>query len=212
MSAYLYTWNPSRWAWVDQADAVYRVNNGDQYDMYWSCGNTKKIAIGDIFFLVRLGEDPKGIIGCGYVSSTPYELPHWDETKAEEGKTALRTDLLFKALADVPIISINTLQQRYPTYNWTPQGGGQTIPEQISGELFAELQRSVGFGFASESPAEVRLYAEGKCRTVTSRTYDRSPQARQACIAHYGYNCFACGFKAPLNKPRISNILITKYA
>ena len=194
MSAYLYTWNPSRWAWVDQADAVYRVNNGDQYDMYWSCGNTKKIAIGDIFFLVRLGEDPKGIIGCGYVSSTPYELPHWDETKAEEGKTALRTDLLFKALADVPIISINTLQQRYPTYNWTPQGGGQTIPEQISGELFAELQRSVGFGFASESPAEVRLYAEGKCRTVTSRTYDRSPQARQACIAHYGYNCFACGF------------------
>ena len=55
MSAYLYTWNPKRWVWVDQADAVYRVNNGDQYDMYWSCGNTKKIQVGDVFFLMRLG-------------------------------------------------------------------------------------------------------------------------------------------------------------
>ncbi|WP_305856404.1 HNH endonuclease [Balneatrix alpica] len=194
MSAYLYTWNPDRWVWVDQADAVYRVSNGDQYDMYWSCGVRKNIEVGDVFFLMRLGVDPKGIIGCGYVSSKPYELPHWDEKKAEEGKTALRTDLLFKSLSDVPIISLTTLGQRYPDYNWTPQAGGQTIPETIADELFGELQRSVDFGFASESPAEVRLYAEGKVRTVTSRTYDRSPLARQACIQHYGYSCFACGF------------------
>lgn len=194
MNAYLYTWNPKKWTWVDQVDAVYRVNNGDQYDIYWSCGNTKKIVIGDIFFLMRLGENPKGIIGCGYVSSTPYELPHWNEQKAADGKVALRTDLLFRALSDRPLISIDILQKRYPEYNWTPQGGGQTIPVLIANELFLELQSSLEFGFDLQSPTDVKLYADGKSRTITVKTYDRSPLARQECIKYYGYGCVVCGF------------------
>ena len=32
---------------------------------------------------MRLGIEPKGIIGCGYVSSQPYSLPHWDEQKSQ---------------------------------------------------------------------------------------------------------------------------------
>ena len=114
MSAYLYTWNPNRWAWCDQQDAIYRVNNGEQYDMYWSCGNTKRIEIGDIFFLIKLGVEPKGVIGCGYISSKPYPLPHWDEEKEKSGKSALRTDLLFKALSENPIVSLAYLQEKYP--------------------------------------------------------------------------------------------------
>lgn len=114
MNAYLFTWNPKRWAWLDLADAVYRVNNGDQYEIYWSCGNTKRIAVGDTFFLMRLGVDPKGIIGCGYISSTPFPLPHWDAIKSAEGKTALRADLFFKALSDDPIFPLTELQQKYP--------------------------------------------------------------------------------------------------
>lgn len=196
MSAYLYTWNPKRWTWVDQADAIYRINNGDQYDMYWSCGNTKKITVGDIFFLMRLGEDPKGIIGCGYISSAPYELPHWDAEKAAEGKTALRTDLYFKALSEQPIISLASLQERYPNYKWTPEAGGITVPEPIASELFSKIQHSELNGFTPEPPAEVQRYAEGKSRTVTSKTYDRSPRARQVCIEQYGYNCAVCGFNS----------------
>lgn len=193
-SAYLYTWNPKRWAWVDQADAIYRVNNGDQYDMYWSCGNTKKMQVGDVFFLMRLGEEPKGLIGCGYISSFPYPLPHWDSAKRAQGKTALRTDLLFKALSDQPIVPLSALQRRYPAYKWTPEAGGLTVPEAISSELFAELQQDSIFGFRAESPAEVRLYAEGKARTITTKTYDRSALARQTCIEHYGYTCTVCRF------------------
>ncbi|WP_408313283.1 HNH endonuclease [Paraburkholderia sp. RL17-347-BIC-D] len=34
----------------------------------------------------------------------------------------------------------------------------------------------------------------GKSRLVTANTYDRSPTARQACIAHHGYKCAVCGF------------------
>ena len=194
MSTYLYTWNPKRWKWVDQTEAIYRVNNGEQYDMYWSCGNTKKIVVADTFLLMKLGVDRKGIIGCGYISSTPYPLPHWDPEKAAQGLTALRTDLLFKALADEPIISLAQLLERYPDYKWTPEAGGLTVPEPIASELFSEIKGSPNFGFPPTSPSEVKLYAEGKPKTVTSKTYDRSPRARQACIEHYGYNCSVCGF------------------
>lgn len=71
MSAYLYTWNPNKWDWKDFQYAVYCMNNDEPYDRRWSCGNTKRIVIGDLFFLMRLGVEPKGIIGCGYVLSIP---------------------------------------------------------------------------------------------------------------------------------------------
>ncbi|XQW87260.1 HNH endonuclease [Aeromonas veronii] len=195
MSAYLYTWNPKRWKWADQPEAICRIGDGEQYDIYWSCGNTKKIVVGDIFFLIKLGVEPKGIIGCGYISSFPYPLPHWDEEKARQGLSALRTDLLFKVLSEKPIISIEQLQERYPAYNWSPQASGLSVPEPIAGELFSEIQQSSAFGFPIPATNEVReLYAEGKSKTVTSKTYDRSPHARQACIEHYGYTCCVCGF------------------
>ena len=194
MSAYLYTWNPKRWKWADQPEAICRIGDGEQYDIYWSCGNTKKIAVGDTFFLIKLGVEPKGIIGCGYISSSPYPLPHWDEEKARQGLSALRTDLLFKVLSEKPMISIEQLQERYPAYNWSPQASGLSVPEPIASELFSEIQQSPAFGFQVPSTNEVRLYAEGKPKTVTSKTYDRSPHARQACIEHYGYTCCVCGF------------------
>jgi len=108
--------------------------------------------------------------------------------------SALRTDLLFKVLSEKPIISIEQLQARYPAYNWSPQASGLSIPEPIASELFSEVQQSPAFGFQIPATNEVRLYAEGKSKTVTSKTYDRSPHARQACIEHYGYTCCVCGF------------------
>lgn len=194
MRAYLYTWNPNRWVWSDQQDAIYRVNNNDQYDMYWSCGNTKRIEIGDMFFLIRLVVEPKGIIGCGYISSRPYLLLHWDEEKASEGKSALRTDLLFKALSEKPIVSLSYLQDKYPNYTWTPQAGGLSVPDEIAEELFSLIQGNAQFRFEPIAKAEIEKYAEGKTRSVTYKTYDRSPAARQACINHFGYSCAVCGF------------------
>lgn len=194
MNSYLYTWNPKRWRWVDQSDAIYRVNNGKPYDIHWSCGNTKKIVTGDVFFLMKLGVEPKGIIGCGYVSSTPYLLPHWDKEKAIQGKMALRTDLLFKALSEEPIISLSVLQDKFPSFKWTPEAGGLTVPDSIASEIFTEIQGSQCFGFAPESPSSIIKYAEGKSKTVTAKTYDRSPHARQACLEYYGYSCEICNF------------------
>ena len=35
---------------------------------------------------------------------------------------------------------------------------------------------------------------EGAVRTVTVNAYERNPEARRRCVAHYGPTCAACGF------------------
>ena len=194
MSAYLYTWNPNNWKWVDLQDAIFRVNNGEEYNRYWSCGVTKRIAPGDTFLLVRLGVEPKGIIGVGYVTSAPYFRPHWDKTKRAAGETALRTDLLYKVLSEKPIISMVELSRRFPQHNWTPQSSGTSIPEAIAAELIGEIQSDQRFSFEPSTKEQIKLYSEGRPKTVTYRTYDRSSDAREDCIRHHGYNCAVCGF------------------
>jgi hypothetical protein len=55
----------------------------------WSCGNRKQIEIGDRVFLIRLGVEPKGIVGSGWVIKPLYFDGHWDAKKHAEGKKGL---------------------------------------------------------------------------------------------------------------------------
>lgn len=192
MSAYLYTWNPAKWHWADLQEAILRINSGEDYDTSWSCGNTKKARQGDIFFLLKVGAGERGVIGCGYISSAPYEKPHWDEAKRAAGGVALRTDLLLKALSDKPIITSQELKRRFPSQLWSPQSSGVSVADPVAKELFEEIRGS--YGFKAATPAEIKTYADGKPKLVTYKTYDRNPDARQACIEHYGYDCAVCGF------------------
>lgn len=194
MKPYLYLWNPKRWNWIDFQDAIYRVNNNKIYDIYWSCGNTKRITIGDMFLLMKLGVEPKGIIGCGYITSVPYELPHWDVVKAGDGKTTLRTDLLFKSLVETPIVTLAELNDKFPQYNWTPQTSGLSIPEEIFNELYEYIQSNNSFKFTTITLEEILKYSDGKPKVLTYKTYDRNVAARQKCLEYYGYDCTVCGF------------------
>ena len=135
MSAYLYIWNadPNKgWDWFDLQDAVSSVKDRGQYDSRWSCGNRRRIAIGDSFFLMRLGKEPKGIIGYGEVLSTPYEDAHWNRKNG----TALYTCVRFRKLSKNPFLTQADLQDKYPRRDkWTPQGGGRKIEDTIASEL-----------------------------------------------------------------------------
>lgn len=197
MKAFLYSWNPNKWNWIDYADAVYRINNSQTYEMYWSCGNTKKIEKGDIFFLMKLGMNVgvKGIIGWGYIVSSPSNFPHWDDSKRANGDKSLKTEVIFKDLSDEPLISLEELNECYPNFKWTPQGGGNLIPEEIYTKLLLKISDEKTLNIQSETVKdEVTTYLEGKVKRVTINTYDRSTQARQACIEHFGYKCSICEF------------------
>lgn len=195
MSAYLYTWNPKSWTWVDQAEAIVRINSGEPYDISWSCGVTKRIVTGDTFFLMKLGVEPKGIVGLGTVVSEPHTTKHWDSGKAAAGRTALYTDLKFDSLSETPILSLRELSELFPDHLWTPQGGGISIPEPIAKGLLIEISRRIGSPLALKKDDRAKAgYKEGGLKTLTIKTYDRSAAAREACKEHYGYRCHACGF------------------
>ena len=165
---HLYVWNPSKWTWDDFDDAERRVLNKEDYDMYWSCGRTtkKQISIGDMFFLMRLGVAPKGIVGCGYILSEPYYKPHWDPVKAANGEEALRTDVHFTSLSSAPLLELNFLQQQY-SYNWTPQMGGTEIPKDICEDILDLIQRDSRYGFEPIEHKTVRIKAERKSQSVS---------------------------------------------
>lgn len=62
-------------------------------------------------------------------------------------------------------------------------------------ELLAEMGRAARFEvlpLADEVP--VAEYREGATRSVVVNWYERSPEARRACILSHGTNCAVCGF------------------
>jgi 5-methylcytosine-specific restriction protein A len=69
MPTFLLTWNPARWPWADSAEASQQMADGTPYPSRWSTGNTKKIAHGDRVFLLKQGEEPRGITAAGRVTS-----------------------------------------------------------------------------------------------------------------------------------------------
>jgi 5-methylcytosine-specific restriction protein A len=42
--------------------------------------------------------------------------------------------------------------------------------------------------------SETITFTEGKQKSVLTTLYERSPQAREACLKHHGYKCKVCGF------------------
>jgi 5-methylcytosine-specific restriction protein A len=198
MNAYIYTWNPTKWKWIDLPYAVSIVNSGESFKGQWSCGNSRKPQAGDMFLLMKLGGDPsgigKGVVGCGYILSAPERIEHWDEKQRMEGKSVLSTSIEFKALSDRPLISYDELSDRFRGIHWTPQQSGTSVPVDVAKAIFLEL---TGFNALAQDivTSEIsELFVEGDPKEITVRSYDRCSRAREACITHNGYSCAVCGF------------------
>src|SRR3712207_2041164 len=95
MDTFLLTWNPQTWDWQDLEDDIDDVRDLGSAVRPWSCGNTKRIKVGDRLFLRRLGRElPVGIMASGYAISDPYEGAHYNDDE----KTALIVDAEFDIL------------------------------------------------------------------------------------------------------------------
>lgn len=85
MATYLLTWNPKRWQWNNLQESITLLERQGYYEDTWSCGRNTKIVKGDRLFLIRLGTEPKGICGSGWVTSKNFfEYRHWDKQKRQE--------------------------------------------------------------------------------------------------------------------------------
>lgn len=133
MSTFLLTWNPNRWHWEDLAEVAEATADGEPFEMRWSCGNRKTVEEGDRVFLIRLGEEPRGIIGAGTATGPVVEDDHWDDTV---GRKALFINASFDRILDPslddPLDVLGITTGPLSGVHWSTQSSGILIPDDAA--------------------------------------------------------------------------------
>ena len=198
MSTYLLNWSPKRWDWLELEDEISILRERGWLEGRWSCGVTKSIIPGDRFFLMRLGQPPKGIMGSGWIKSSPFRDLHWDDGLAAEASQALFVDVVFDSLLNADfdqLLELDFLQNHdvLRQMNWLTQASGVHIPDHVAGELQKQWSDILMIEAVTHE-VEEQSATEGAAKTVTLTTYERSLAARRKCVQHYGAHCAICGF------------------
>lgn len=143
---YLFTWNPANWEWTQEtiAGLVARLEAGEAVGDTWSTGRSTQPTTGDRFYLIRLGDGPRGIFASGRVMSRVEEGPHWDRDRAAAGDTyryvRVRFDEMLNPWTDQLLLQ-SVLVERCPDVEWSPQASGTRIPAEVQFPLEEAWQR-----------------------------------------------------------------------
>jgi|SRR5579875_100045 len=193
MATYLFVWNPKRWhEWNDLDQEIEQVGITGWADSRWSTGNRTNLPTGSRFFLIRLGIEPKGIMGSGVTSSEPYSERHWDPRRGTE--EARYVDLRFDFLSRDVLVPWSELQRPpFSSFHWAAQSSGLTIPGKVAEALEEIWTRRTGVPPASPRVTSLESpLPEGAQRRIIVNAYERNPLARRKCIAHHGVRCKVC--------------------
>lgn len=187
MSTYLLTWNPEKWQWDTLAENAAATRRGEKVAMTWSSGVTRSIRPGDRVFIVRLGSDPRGIVGSGLARSAVSETEHWNDERAAAGERSLTFDVELDALlnpeTDV-VLGQKILESRLPEVRWAPQASGMGLPDDIVPTLEAlwkEHRAALARGETVTAPIIERfeqLHADAKADVEFDRNWRQTMDAR----------------------------------
>ena len=130
---WLITWNKNNWHWDKFAEKCEDTKTGKTFIESWACANSNP-KIGDEVFLIKLGEQPRGLIGHGTVVRTIYEKEHYDIVKAAEGKKERAIDVEFDRLINCEkdkYIDQAELVEKCGAQHWSPQNSGIEIKPEV---------------------------------------------------------------------------------
>jgi 5-methylcytosine-specific restriction protein A len=191
MNTFLLTWNPKYFP-LDEED----FEDPSEFSGSWTC-RTGQIRPGDRVFLLRQGQEPRGIVAAGKATSEQYKDKHYANPKAQ----SQYVDVAWDALVDPskePVLSLQDLRANgLARVNWRTQSSGIRLDPEAAATIetlwAALLARRHA---ATDEPVNPKAlaYMEGALRRVISSRHERDPKARLACIEHYGTACFVCGF------------------
>ena len=139
MVTYLLAWNPKGARRSSVSAMAEALKRGEEVTSRWGCGQTRRPAKGDRFFLIRLGVPPKGIIGSGTIIKGSYEVPHWDSAKAHAGRTSRCVQVHFEALLDPETEVVFPREALdappFSSMHWSTQMSGIRIPDAVAKAL-----------------------------------------------------------------------------
>ena len=128
-ATYLVSWNPTRWEWQSFEEDRAATVSGNTVTHPWRT-SSKKPKVDDRVYLLRTGEEPRGVIARGRVAKAPYPDTHWDETRAAAGETTDFIDVEFEDIRDPAqdaFVSLSTLNSKIAGQDWSPQSSGIAI-------------------------------------------------------------------------------------
>ena len=136
---WLLTWNKNNWNWEGYSDKCVSTQNGGTITESWTCANTNP-KLGDEVFLIKLGEQPRCLIGHGFVVKESYESDHFDPEKSAAGKKSNHIDVEFDRLLDYEkdkCVSQDELNGKCGEQYWSPQSSGIEIKPEVLPALYA---------------------------------------------------------------------------
>lgn len=143
-SAFLLTWNPKHYSLVKRtggADEAQPYSEGDE--IRWTCGS-KQPRVGDTVYLVRVGEEPRGIVARGIVTRESYLDADWLEPEKQRQYIGFRFDDIRQNCED-GLLPMMMLEQLYPEQKWSPQSSGIAINQQYLEDLSQQWTASSGY-------------------------------------------------------------------
>lgn len=133
--SYLMRWNPSISSFTekdfeecveDMVHGMFRIN--------WSIYEWEEARRGDMFFMMRVGDDKAGIVFSGQFISDPYPGDDWAGTT----KRRMYVDMIITNSVEpgaVPRVSLEKLQEAIPEFEWAKGHSGVLLTEDIVTKL-----------------------------------------------------------------------------
>lgn len=139
---YLMRWNPSISSFTEKdfKESVEDMIHGSMFRMNWSIHEWEEARRGDIFYMMRVGDDKAGIVLNGLFVSDPYPSDDW----AGSTKRRMYVDLVcMNAIApdEKPIVSLEMLQTAIPEFNWTKGHSGVLLPDNVADKIAGLLEK-----------------------------------------------------------------------
>lgn len=127
---FLMRWNPSISSFKEEDySRLYEESESGIFRINWSIFDWEVADKGDYFYMMRVGDNKAGIVFAGQISSDPYTGKDW----AGSDRKRCYVDLTcFQTVHpdDVPLVSLDELNDLMPQIDWANGHSGVLLPEE----------------------------------------------------------------------------------
>jgi 5-methylcytosine-specific restriction protein A len=192
MAAIILAWNPDRWNDWNYTAVVEHVREAGQYHGTWSVASHLSVPVGADVWLLLQGRRGRGLLGHGVVVSALLCAPQSGEAAR---KSTLELVITFDSLLPRgDQIAPEILRETLPEVGWDGVRSLQTVGQAAEPKIRELWLRSGPAPLPDSALPVPGTYPAWAVSKVETNRYERDPEARRACIAHYGTSCAACGF------------------
>jgi hypothetical protein len=161
----------------------------------------KTAAVGDRVFLFTREH---GFVASASIVSkgTPGEFGKKQVYRADVGPVVLLP-------CPVPLAYVTSI---LPQWGWATYPRSYTTPPESICDALDGAIDDFQSGLGPGEPDQPDTYTEGKMRRALAVRYERDPEARAACIRHYGAVCAVCGFAyGEIYGPKVDGLIVVHH-